>query len=46
MSKYIARVNDRIIKTLEEIEEEEAELFPPTATTHIIIEGEKEEGVR
>ena len=35
MSRYIARVNDRIIKTLEEIEKETevVEILPPTSTS-------------
>jgi hypothetical protein len=35
MNNYIARVNDRIIKTLEEIENETevVEVFPSTSTT-------------
>lgn len=35
MNKYIARVNNRIIKTLEEIEKEAevVEVFPSTSTT-------------
>jgi hypothetical protein len=36
MNKYIARVNNRIIKTIEEIEKEvaveEVEIVPPTTT--------------
>jgi hypothetical protein len=35
MNNYIARVNDRILKTLEEIEKEAevVEVFPSTSTT-------------
>ena len=35
MSRYIARVNNRIIKTLEEIEKEAevVEILPPTSTS-------------
>ena len=37
ISKYIARVNNRILKTLQEIEKEaaieEVEIVPPTTTT-------------
>ena len=40
MNKYIARVNDRIIKTLEEIEKEVervVEVSPPTSTSPTTI---------
>jgi hypothetical protein len=32
MNNYIARVNDRILKTIEEIEKKEVEQFPSTIT--------------
>ena len=32
MNNYIARVNDRILKTIEEIEKEEVEIVRPTIT--------------
>ncbi len=44
MSKYIARVNNRIIKTLDEIEKEEVEIVPVTPTT-VIKEQQQEEGI-
>ena len=45
MSKYIARVNNRIIKTLDEIEKEEMEIIPVTPTT-VIKEQQEEEGIK
>jgi hypothetical protein len=45
MSKYIARVNNRIIKTLDEIEKEEMEIIPVTPTT-VIKEQQQEEGIK
>jgi hypothetical protein len=45
MSKYIARVNNRIIiTTLDEIEKEEVEIVPATPTT-FIKEPQQEEGI-
>jgi len=44
ISKYIARVNNRIIKTLDEIEKEEVEIVPVTPTT-VIKEQQQEEGI-
>ena len=45
MSKYIARVNNRIIKTLDEIEKEEMEIIPVTPTT-VFKEQQQEEGIK
>jgi hypothetical protein len=45
MSKYITRVNNRIIKTLDEIEKEEMEIIPVTPTT-VIKEQQQEEGIK
>jgi hypothetical protein len=44
MSKYIARLNNRIIKTLDKIEKEEVEIVPATRTS--IIKGQQQkEGI-
>jgi hypothetical protein len=45
MSKYIATVNNRIIKTLDEIEKEEMEIIPVTPTT-VSKEQQQEEGIK
>jgi hypothetical protein len=42
INKYISRVNNRILKTMEEIVHEVETVPPPTVTT-IIVEQQKEE---
>jgi len=42
LGEYIARVNNRILRTMEEIEKE-AELFPPSTTVTFIKTEQKNE---